>query len=88
VKFEYWMYNKSLKTLTHCSTGYYINLGKIHNSAELCDWIFQIVNKSWVTNCVIGDLLRALDYIFRPQETFCSLGYDKHSPKEGMDNPL
>jgi hypothetical protein len=51
---------------------YEIDLERVHDSAALLDWIFQILGKTWATQRVVKDLLEAFDDIFHSQANFCS----------------
>ncbi|MFZ0912802.1 MAG: hypothetical protein WBQ76_00700 [Candidatus Korobacteraceae bacterium] len=55
-----------------------INLNEITDSAKMLDWIFQFRMKGWATNDIMGDLLSAFRDIYKPQQTLCSEGKDKH----------
>jgi hypothetical protein len=54
-----------------------VNLDRCRTSAEVCDWVFQIVGKSWVTDAIIAGLVRALDELLQPQATLCSFGKER-----------
>jgi hypothetical protein len=51
---------------------YEIDLERIHDSAAMLDWIFQIQGKTWASARVTKDLLNAFDSIFNPQANLCS----------------
>jgi hypothetical protein len=53
---------------------YNIDLLDCTSSAEVLDWICQIVGKTWGTTEVVGHLARAFDEVLRPQERLCSFG--------------
>lgn len=56
-------------------TGVYeIDLESIYESSQMLDWIFQVHNKAWSNNQIVGDLISAFEDIFDPQATLCSLG--------------
>ena len=59
---------------------YEIDLERIHDSASLLDWIFQVHGHSfhlqWPSD-VMHDLLDALNAIFHPQANLCSFGIGK-----------
>lgn len=63
-------------TLEH-SGGYYIDLERCKNSAQLLDWIFQIEGKTWMTVEDKGHLIEALQDLLYPQQNLCSFGTDK-----------
>jgi len=46
------------------SSLYQIRLEEMTNSARILDWIFQINEKTWATANDIGELIRAINYIF------------------------
>lgn len=58
--------------------GYEIDLKDMTDSAHMLDWIFQLNMKTWVSRKDMGDLIQALDDLFRPQSTLCGQGKDKH----------
>jgi hypothetical protein len=64
-------------TLVHRKEGYEIDLESCNTSAELEDWIFQILGKNWATPQVLSDLLHAFDDIFDPRANLCSGGASK-----------
>jgi hypothetical protein len=74
-----WHLDASTLSLVLDSEGhhYAIPLGKMTDSAHMLDRIFQLSKKSWVTNEIRGDLLRAFHDLFNPQATLCSGGHDK-----------
>jgi len=51
---------------------YEIDLERIHDSAALLDWIFQVGSKTWASARVTKDLLNAFDSILDPQANLCS----------------
>ena len=55
---------------------YEIPIREMNSSAEMLDWIFQLNSKTWITRKDIGDLVEALDDLFRPQANLCSGGQD------------
>src|SRR5690606_4151805 len=82
--FAPWKFKKSTLELTidkeEAGKGqvrYAIDLEKCTTSAEVLDWIMQVVGKNWGTDQVIASLIRALQYYLRPQETLCSLGKEQ-----------
>jgi len=50
---------------------YEVDLERIHDSAALADWIFQIREKAWATSRVLRDLLNALDDVIDVQASLC-----------------
>lgn len=40
---------------------YYIDLEECKNSAQLLDWIFQIIEKTWCTPQIMFDILKCID---------------------------
>jgi hypothetical protein len=74
-----WLYKPASRTLTHRKTRYKVPLGEIDTSAEMLDWIFQILHKEWGTAAVIHDFLEALDDLLDPQATYCSQGIERHA---------
>lgn len=50
---------------------YRVELSKITSSACMLDVIFDLKDKQWATNDVIGDLIMAFQALFDPQMTLC-----------------
>lgn len=67
-----WQFEPTSLTLTHTGEGYEIDLERIHTSAALLDWIFQIQGKSWADAQTMYDLIEAFDEILSPQANYCS----------------
>jgi len=63
-------------TLEH-EIGYYIDLERCNSSGQLLDFIFQILNKTWMAQQDKADLLDALEDVLHPQEAICSFGNGK-----------
>ena len=62
---------------------YEIDLDTFTDSAQILDWIFQVARKPWIPAQGIGDLLKAINQIFRPQKNYCSWGKDhKGDPRQ------
>ena len=57
---------------------YEIDLEDITDSARMLDWIFQVQHKPWVTDAIMGDLLRAFHDIFHPRAKVFSGGLSLH----------
>jgi len=83
-KWGHWKYNPDDLTLDFKKTvggrhfGYYVDLRRCTNSAQILDWIFQIRAKTWCTDKDIADLLRAFNDLMRSvQSKVCSGGVDK-----------
>ena len=75
-----WEYSPEYCTLTYKPYGYEIDLEKIHDSAAMLDWIFQLWHKEWGQQSM-PDLLEAFDYLFQPQANLCSWGVGKKVKK-------
>jgi hypothetical protein len=56
---------------------YAVDLERCATSAQLADWIFQVASKTWATDAVIGELVRALNDVLDPQATLCSFGQER-----------
>ena len=65
------------KTLTITCEDYEIDLERIDTSGEMLDFIMQIARKSWATDEVLANLVRALNDIVEPQAHLCSGGSQK-----------
>lgn len=72
-----WNLDARQLTLTHATEGYEIDLEEIHSSADILDWIFQVLSKEWGDATTVYDLLSALEAILNPQSNYCSFGQDK-----------
>lgn len=56
---------------------YEIDVERIHQSAQVLDWILQIRGKTWASSVVMRDLIEAFDDIFALQANLCSFGSNK-----------
>ncbi len=56
---------------------YEIHLADCCSSAEVLDWIMQIADKSWASDEIIANLIRALKDCLHPQSNLCGSGIDK-----------
>jgi len=63
-----WKYNKrhhmlvgTLGSNYPAGATYEIALSRCHTSAQKCDWLAQVAEKTWATSEILGDLVRALD---------------------------
>lgn len=72
-----WVFDPKLLTLTW--HGYEIDLERVHSSAAILDWLFQIRNKGWGTDKVLGDLMDAFRDILDPQAHYCPSEADVRS---------
>jgi len=58
-----------------CKRYYYsISLDSCLGAAQILDWIAQISHKSWATDAILADLVRALDEIIDLQGNACGWG--------------
>ena len=82
--FQHWTYNKENFTLTHREGCYEIDLETCIDSAEMLDWIFQLLHKAWMTDEAMAELLLLFDELLEPQANLCSWGRDcgPVNPKE------
>lgn len=69
-----WQYDAKWMVLTFLPEDYEIDLEECTTSAQLLDWIFQISNKTWMTEKDRSDMLLALNDLLRPQANLCSFG--------------
>lgn len=79
MKWGNWHFDSRQLTLTHATEKYEIDLEDIHSSADILDWIFQILGKKWGDAATVYDLLVAFEEILSPQENYCSFGEDKNT---------
>jgi hypothetical protein len=78
-----WRVNRRACALVSDAGGYEYELDletDFATSAQMLDCIMQIADKNWGTPEVIGDLVRALNDIFRPQTNLCGSGAPKMIP--------
>ena len=76
-KFSHWTVNTENLTICHRRYGYEIDLEKCRDSAEILDWIFQLLRKSWMTEESMIELLLLINAILDPQKNFCSFGLER-----------
>lgn len=69
-----WTLDMDTLVLGNKKFDYGIYLDECNNSAQILDWIIQVSQKSWATNDVVGELVRALDDILGIQGHFCGSG--------------
>lgn len=73
-----WQFVRSNYTLIHLDAPYYeIDLDRIHDSATMLDFIFQVTSKEWMTIEDRINLIEAFREIFDPQANLCSWGQSK-----------
>ena len=72
-----WVLDSKRLVLTLEEDQYEIDLEEIRNSAEMLDWIFQLLNKGWTTPQMMYDFLIALECLFSPQSNICSFGVNR-----------
>jgi len=75
--FQNWTVNLDNLTLYCPRYGYDIDLEKCTDSAQILDWIFHLLNKAWVTEESMIELLLLIKSILDPQGNFCSLGVEQ-----------
>ena len=74
-----WDLDKEALVLRHKEIQYEIYLDECNSSAQILDWIIQVSQKSWATDDVIGELIRALDDILGIQGHFCGGGQSREA---------
>src|SRR5262249_11209184 len=55
---------------------YEVDLEECTTSAQVLDWIWQFAKKSWTSSEAVGDLVKILNKLLRPQATLCSFGVE------------
>lgn len=60
---------------------YAISLSTCTSSAQVLDWIAQIAMKTWASDAVVAELVRALDDLLHLQGRLCGSGQDKRLTK-------
>jgi len=69
-----WTYHPESLMVRYRVKGSYefeVDLETCTTSAEMLHWIFHVSTKRWATNEVIGDLVKILKKLLRPQLTLC-----------------
>ena len=69
----------SLRKQRDNDTIYSVPLTDMTTSANALDWIFQLRQKTWVSDAEIGAIIYALDELLQPQACLCSNGIE-HGP--------
>ena len=72
-----WTVNAENLTLYWPRYGYEIDLEKCSDSAQILDWIFHLLRKSWMTEESMIELLLLIKSILDPQRNFCSFGVEQ-----------
>jgi hypothetical protein len=68
---------------------YQISLEDCKRAAGLLNWIFHLRIKTWVTDKVMADFLRAVDDLFHPEATMCHSGeIDPHEVVKNHNYPV
>ena len=57
-----------------CPGEYEVDLERCTTPAQVLDWIVQVSKKTWATDVVVADLVRALDDLLDVQGTMCPFG--------------
>src|SRR5688572_29071962 len=63
---------------------YEIDLDTCTTSAEVLDWICQVIGKSWADDATVAGLVRALDDVLTPQAHLCSSGRSKRLSRRSI----
>jgi hypothetical protein len=74
-----WTYHPERLLVTYRAKGAYeydVDLESCTTSAEMLDWIVQFSKKTWATSEAVGDLVKILNKLLRPQGTLCSFGVE------------
>ena len=53
---------------------YEVDLERCTTPAQVLDWIVQVSKKTWATDAIVADLVRALDDLLDMQGTLCPFG--------------
>jgi hypothetical protein len=56
---------------------YTVPLFDMRTSADMLDWIFQLRQKTWVSDAEMGAIVYALDELLRPQACLCTQGVER-----------
>lgn len=62
---------------------YTVPLFDMRTSADMLDWIFQLRQKTWMSDAAMGAIIFALDELLRPQACLCGQGME-HGPIDVM----
>jgi len=76
-----WIFNRKDFALDHRNekgqVDYQVALEQCTTSAQVLDWIMQVLGKTWATDATVAGLVRQLDRLLRPQKTLCSRGVER-----------
>ncbi len=75
--FRNWTVNPENLTVYCPSYSYEIDLKTCSDSAQILDWIFQLLTKAWMTEESMTEFLLLIMSILDPQRNFCSLGVEQ-----------
>ncbi len=94
-KWGKWVYHAHNLTLEYQGKNgrwYEVDLERCNDSAQILDWLVQVLDKGWSTRADIGDLLRALDDLAgQLQSKVCGFGknhrfsYARHLEGKGEE---
>lgn len=76
-KFGDWMLDTVDRVLVHVPSLYRVDFLAMGTCAGMLDTIFQVESKGDISAKDLGDFVRAMSTIFRPQQTLCSNGIEK-----------
>ncbi len=81
LEWGHWQLNLATKCLEFREEGswrYEVDLDRCKTSAQILDWLCQLLEKSWVTTTDVGCLLQALDDLSGGlQASVCGCGVDR-----------
>lgn len=61
----------------HHPMGYYVDLERCLDSADILDWLCQVASKTWADDETVAGLVRAINMTLYPQSCICSFGESK-----------
>jgi hypothetical protein len=67
----------SLRKLRQNDVFYTVPLFDMQTSADMLDWIFQLRQKTWVSDAEMGAIVFALDELLQPQAHLCTSGKER-----------
>lgn len=75
-----WSWNRDravLRKQRDDDTLYSVPLADMTTSANMLDWIFQLRQKTWVSDAEMGAIIYAMDELLCPQGCLCSNGIER-----------
>ena len=78
-----WTINMPSQTILYAKTDDEIELKDCRTCAGMLDWIFQLQEKTWISDKDMRDFLKIMNQVFYPQGLMCSFGTDHTQNRKG-----